>query len=209
MVHLLTGITVSLALGAALMAWLTNVRGGVDTYTIFPLLGMAAWILMWSHYVSGSVKRYLGRAGDTSLLKTYSAVTGVIVLCLLLLHPGLLYIGLFKDGFGLPPGSAFAVYSTVTVRVALVLGITSLLAFLLYELHRWYRQAPWWRYIEYASIGAMGLVFVHALLIGGGALQGWFRVVWVLLGIILIAAIAYNWYYDKQDNQRGLTDGRN
>jgi hypothetical protein len=136
-------------------------------------------------------------AQDKTILKNYFSITGVVVLALILLHPGLLYIGLFNDGLGLPPYSAFAVYQTASMRIALVLGSIALTAFLLFELGRWFRHKGWWRYIEGANIAAMGLIFVHGLLIGGG-LSGWFRVVWILLGVLLALSIVYNWRYDKQ-----------
>ena len=78
-----------------------------------------------------------------------------------------------------------------------MLGSIALTAFLLFELGRWFRHKGWWRYIEGANIAAMGLIFVHGLLIGGG-LSGWFRVVWILLGVLLALSIVYNWRYDKQ-----------
>lgn len=194
------GALTSIVIGVAIVAWLQGIHGKVGVYELFPLLGVVAWLLMWTHYVNGSLKRYLGLAKNEILLRGYGRVTGYIVLCLLLLHPGLLYIGLYGDGLGLPPYSAFEVYQTVGMRIALVMGSVALTAFLLFELGRWFRHKGWWRFIEWANVAAMGLIFVHGLLIG--SFLGWFRVVWVLLGVILVAAIAYNWYYDTHGQYR-------
>lgn len=195
--YLAVGLLTTAVLAAGLAAWLQGIHGDIGVYELFPLLGSMAWLLMWTHYVSGSIKRYLHLAQDKTILKNYFSITGVVVLALILLHPGLLYIGLFNDGLGLPPYSAFAVYQTASMRIALVLGSIALTAFLLFELGRWFRHKGWWRYIEGANIAAMGLIFVHGLLIGGG-LSGWFRVVWILLGVLLALSIVYNWRYDKQ-----------
>ncbi len=200
--YLVTGMLTFAVLGLAALAWLQGIRGDdLSLYALFPLLGMAAWLLMWMHYVSGSLKRHLGLAGNNTLLRGYTVVTGYIVLCLLLLHPGLLYISLYNDGLGLPPYSAFAVYQTAGMRAALIVGSVALTAFLLFEMGRWFRHKGWWRYIEWANVVAMGLIFVHGLLIGG--MMGWFRVVWILLGAVLTLCIIYNWRYDKKQVKHG------
>ncbi len=201
------GVLTSVVIGLAALAWVQGVRGELTPYVLFPLLGIVAWVLMWMHYVSGSLKRYLGLDGNDTLLRGYAKVTGYIVLCLLLLHPGLLYIALYNDGLGLPPYSAFAVYQTLGMRIALILGSVALTAFLLFELGRWFRHKGWWRYIEWANVAAMGLIFIHGLLIGGG-ITGWFRVVWVALGLALVAAVAYNWYYDRYIKNGAIHHGR-
>ena len=183
--------------GAGGLAWQQGLRGSLGIYELFPLLGMLAWLLMWMHYVGGSVKRYFGLSKDTKILKRYFDVTSAIVLALILLHPGLLYVGLFKDGLGLPPISAFLVYYQLTARVALVLGSISLTVFLLFELRRWFREKSWWRYIEWANVIAMFLIFVHAVLIGGELYPGWFTALWVIFGLLLVLSITYNWLFDK------------
>jgi len=205
--YVVISLLASMVLGVGAVAWLQGLRGEIGIYKLFPLLGILAWLLMWTHYVGGSLKRYLGLANDRSVMQHYAAVTGYIVLCLILLHPGLLYIGLFRDGLGLPPYSAFEAYQTIGMRVGLVLGSVGLMVFLLFELGRWFRHKGWWRYIEWANIAAMGIIFMHGLLIGGG-ITGWFRIVWIALGVILVATIAYNWYYDKYITNGALENGR-
>ena len=205
--YVVISLLASMVLGVGAVAWLQGLRGEIGIYKLFPLLGILAWLLMWTHYVGGSLKRYLGLANDRSVMQHYAAVTGYIVLCLILLHPGLLYIGLFRDGLGLPPYSAFEAYQTIGMRVGVVLGSVGLMVVLLFELGRWFRHKGWWRYIEWANIAAMGIIFMHGLLIGGG-ITGWFRIVWIALGVILVATIAYNWYYDKYITNGALENGR-
>ena len=197
MFYLVIGVLTATMLGLGLVAWLSGLHGRIDRYDVFPILGLMAWSLMWLHYVSGSVKRYAGFAEDRLILRVYFRVTSLMVLFLILLHPALLYNGLLSDGFGLPPTSAFAVYSTVAMRVALMLGYLGLGAFLLFELGRWFRNRSWWKYIEYASIAAMFAIFVHALMLGGELMLGWYRAVWLLSGIILVLSLVYNHWYDK------------
>lgn len=199
--YIATGFLTTVVLGVVLVAWTTGLRGGIGRYDLFPLLGLVAWSLMWMHYVSGSLKRYLGLASDTKVLSLYFQVTGIVVLALILLHPVILDINLFRDGLGLPPQSLFAAYTTTGTQIAIVLGVISLTAFLLFELGRWFRHKSWWVYIEWASVVAMGLIFVHALLIGGELFAGWFRVIWSMLGAVFVMSVIYNQWYDKREGK--------
>ncbi len=196
--HLSTALLTTLILGLSILAWAQGLRGDLGKYDLFPLLGLLAFGLMWMHYVSGSLKRYLGLQGDEVLLKRYFHITSICVLALILLHPAILYIGLFQDGFGLPPGSSWQAYGTAAARTGLILGSVSLIAFLLFELGRWFRDRAWWKYIEYASIGAMLMIFVHAMLLGGELLPGWFRFFWIFIGWVLVMSIIYNYWYDHK-----------
>lgn len=200
--YITTAALTSLVLGLSIFAWAQGLRGDVDRYDVFPLLGLLAFGLMWMHYVSGSLKRYLRLDGDETLLKRYFHITSLCALALILLHPAMLYTGLFHDGFGLPPASAWQAYGTTAARTGLILGSVSLVAFLLFELGRWFRKKSWWNYIEYASMGAMLLIFVHALLLGGELLPGWFRFFWIFIGWILVMSIIYNYWYDHQSTHQ-------
>ncbi len=202
--YLATGVLTIIVLGISFIAWLQGLHGEMNKYTLFPLLGLFAFGLMWMHYVSGSLKRYLGLASDEKLLARYFKITSIAVLALILLHPALLYVGLFQDGYGLPPVSAWEAYGTTAARAGLLLGSVSLTAFLLFELGRWFRQKKWWKYIEYASVLAMILIFVHALILGGELLPGWFRFVWILIGWVLVMSIVYNYWYDRKREAKGV-----
>jgi len=201
--YLLTAILTLLVIGASLLAWLASLDGNIGKYELFPILGLSAFGLMWMHYVSGSLKRLLGLARDQTVLKRYFTVTSYIVLALILLHPGIFYLGLFQDGFGLPPLSGLAVYTATGARIALLLGTISLLAFLLFETKRWFAAKPWWKYIEYASLAAMTMIFIHALVLGGELMQPWFKFFWIVLGIALAASVTYNYWNDRKGGVNG------
>lgn len=183
------GITV---IALALAAWSQIRLTGrpLDAYDIFPLFGLMAFSLMWTHYVTGAVRR-LARL-DGRPLRRYFRITSSIVLVLLLLHPGIFLTMLWLEGLGLPPFSYWEVYTGLFQRLALLLGTLSLLAFLAFEFYRKYKSAPWWRYVEYANIAAMFAIFYHALTLGGELGLGWFRVVWFMYGVTLVAAVIVN-----------------
>lgn len=49
----------------------------------------------------------------------------------------------------------------------------------------------------------MIFIFVHALLLGGELLPGWFRFVWIFVGWILVMSIVYNYWYDHKRPIKG------
>jgi hypothetical protein len=193
-----------LVCGIATTAWVQqNIGSGTITlYDVFPLLGLLAFSLMWMHYIGGSLKRRLGFAADTKILGRYFSITSGLVLGLILLHPGLFYYQLWADGLGLPPGSYLEIYGQPGLRIAILLGTLSLGAFLVFELKRKFSRATWWKYIEYLNVAAMFAILYHWLALGGELGEGWFRGLWIVYGAVLLAAISYNYIYDKQERQK-------
>lgn len=159
----------------------------LSAYDIFPLFGLMAFSLMWTHYVTGAIRRLMHMNSRT--LRRYFQVTSGLVLVLLLLHPGIFLAMLWLDGFGLPPFSYWEVYAGLFERFALLLGTISLFVFLGFEFYRKYKAATWWRYVEYANMAAMGAIFYHALTLGGELELGWFRLVWFVYGATFVAAV--------------------
>lgn len=176
----------------------------LDTYDIFPLLGLIALSLMWTHYVSGAIRCWLGLPKST--LSRYFKLTGWVVLVLILLHPSLFIVQLWLDGFGPPPASYLSVYSAVPSQIALGFGTLSLLVFLAFELHRKFRSASWWKYIEYLNIFAMLAIFYHGFTLGGELSASWFQIVWLIYLVTFIGAVAYTYIHKtKGDHEQKST----
>lgn len=190
----------SVTIVAAIAVWAQVRLDGkaLDTYDIFPLLGLIAFSLMWTHFVSGAIRRWLGL--PISTLRTYFKVTSWLVLGLILLHPLLFIRQLELDGLGLPPGSYFSVYPAAASQIALMLGTLSLLAFLAFELHRKFRTASWWKYIEYLNILAMLAIFYHGFTLGGELSVGWFQIVWLIYLVTFIGAVSYTQIHKTKGN---------
>ncbi|HEY1085204.1 MAG TPA: hypothetical protein VGE34_00575 [Candidatus Saccharimonadales bacterium] len=185
----------------ALVVWIDERSIGKEAlgvYDLFPVFGLLAFGLMWSHYTFGSLRRMLGRKKVAH--DSYWVVSSGIVLALIVLHPLLLNYGLIRDGLGLPPASYASAYGGDAVY--LLLGTTALFIFLSYELHRWFKDRNWWRYIEWAQILAMVLIFIHGTNLGRETAEGWYRVFWWLLGLTLLLSWVYNWRYDKHIHDR-------
>ena len=178
----------------AFIAWGQGNRWHFDdlsSYNLFPLFGLLAFSLMWSHYIIAAVRQYTGI--EKKYIQSYFSATAWAVLAFILLHPGLLIWQLWRDGFGLPPGSYLRNYVAPNAAWAALLGSVSLFIFLAYELHRKFKQKPWWKYVQYLSDIAMFFIFFHALRLGRQLRPDWFRMVWWVYGVSLAAALLYNY----------------
>lgn len=173
----------------AIIAWGQSFQWHLafNAYVVFPVLGLVAYSIMWSHYINGTARQLLSL--DKDILKGYYRWTGFVVLALICLHPGLLIYQRFRDGFGLPPGS-YETYVSPGLGWITLLGTASLLVFLAYELRRVYAQRSWWHYVAEAGDVAMLAIFYHGLRLGTQLQQGWFRYVWWFYGITLVLVLA-------------------
>jgi hypothetical protein len=166
-----------------------------STYKLFPLFGLLAFSLMWAHYIVAAARLLIGV--DKAVLKNFFELTSLMVLMCILLHPGLLIWRLWQDGLGLPPGSVLDNYVAGNAKWAATLGVIALVFFLAFELHRWYSEREWWKYVQYASDVGMVLIFIHAMKLGGDLQPGWFRMVWWMYGLSLLLAFVYIWWKQK------------
>lgn len=183
------GATVS---AIAVYAWGHSLAwnfGAISAYQFFPVLGLLAFSIMWSHYIVGFIQRTMATDYDFRIYFRYS---GYVVLAALLLHPGILIYKRFRDGYGLPPGS-YESYVAPGMAWITLLGTVSLLAFLAFELHRLYGKKTWWKYVAGASDPAMVAIFYHGLRLGSQLHGGWFVKVWLFYGATLIAVLIYKY----------------
>jgi hypothetical protein len=187
-------VSLSLSLAtvtAAFVAWAQTSAwhfSGLSAYRLFPLFGLWAFSLLWTQYVMLALTRW--QRLPISQLQRYFTVSSYAVLLLILLHPSILIAQLFHDGFGLPPGS-YEHFVGADRQWLVLLGTLSLLVFLVYELHRWFKDRSWWRFVFYASDVAMLLIFYHALRLGDELPHGWYRGLWFVYGVTLLASLAY------------------
>lgn len=172
---------------------------GLSTYRLFPIFGLLAFSLMWVMAIVRSWRLHLGvKASQT---KTYYKSASLAVITLILLHPALLIWQLWRDGFGLPPGSYLQHYVAPSLKWAAVLSTAAFFVFLAYELRRKYRQQAWWKYLEHAQAGAMIIIFWHGLQFGSDLQHGWYRWVWYFYGAVLALVLLdfYTFNFKKVD----------
>jgi hypothetical protein len=159
---------------------------GLSAYQLFPVLGLLAFSIMWSHYLVGELDRVFRARIDRG---NFFRNTGYVVLAAILLHPGILIYQRLRDGYGLPPGS-YESYVAPGMAWLTILGSISLLAFLAYELHRFYASRAWWKYVVAAGDAAMLGIFLHGLRLGSLLQAGWYREVWLFYGLTLLIVVA-------------------
>lgn len=168
-----------------------------NAYQLFPVLGLLAFSLMWTHYMMGAMSGW--RKLPSGALASYFRFTGYAVLALICLHPGLLIYQRFRDGYGLPPHS-YESYVAPGLGWVTILGSASLLVFLAFEFHRVYGQHRWWHYVVDASDLAMLVILYHGLRLGQQLQHGWFRGVWFFYAASLILVLIDKYYrrYQKK-----------
>lgn len=187
-------------LATALVVWwqIRQPQSGLDLYEFFPLLGLVAFGLMWTHFISGALAQYWRLESGSEL---YRRVSMLVVLACIVAHPVLLWIVLWRDDFGWPPISQYVAYGVnAMATAALFVGMVALTIFLAYELHRWFSEKRWWKYIEWLQLPAMLLIFYHALTLGGELDVIWYQALWWLYGVSLVAAVVY--VYTNQRRKR-------
>jgi len=160
-----------------------------EAYSLFPLFGLIAFSLMWSHYAVDFLQRLFRFEPDNM----YLPVTRYLVLFSLLMHPGLLAYAQWQAGFGFPPASLL-LYAGMGLVLFILIGMLSWLIFLSFELHRWFRDRAWFVWIQVANAIAMLLIVLHAIELDHP--MGWFRYLWYFYGLTM-AIFLLKEYYDK------------
>ena len=186
-----------LFIGLAFYVWWPSTKN-LTGYSLFPIFGLVAFTLMWTHYVAGAARQYLGLPGNT--LKTHFKITSYVVLFCILAHPFLFYLQLYVDGFGLPYQAVPKVYPQMLQQIAVLTGVIALLCFLAFELYRFFKERSWWKYVEWANIAAMALVLWHGFTLGGELRQPWFQIVWAFYAVTFAVSVAYSGYRKRRNN---------
>jgi hypothetical protein len=179
------------ALALPLVAWgqARSWHISLSSYAVFPLLGMWAWMVMWTHYAYGGLRLVYPSLERNTL---YSKLSGWVVLGCILAHPGLLAIQQWQSVQELPPTS-FINYVGQSMQPFVFFGTVSLIIFLAFDILRTKRHKSGkvkssWRWVSLLQIMAMILIFVHAIKLGQHLQTDWMQLVWVACGCLLIPA---------------------
>lgn len=173
------------------IVWLQtyNWRLTLTIPAVFPLLGVLAWSIMWTHYANGWLQ--IKHPEKIKKNQLYSSVSTWLVLGLLLLHPGLLAWQQYRLFGTLPPESFFATVAT-NLEPFVAIAIFALILFLAYEIVHRLKEKPAIKrasgWISISQVIAMILIFIHGLAVGQTVLSGWMELWWIFLGILLLPA---------------------
>lgn len=160
----------------------------LNLYSVFPLLGLLGFSLMWTHYVMWALRVWTGY--DNDQISSYRKYTSHVVLACILLHPALIIYQLNKDGLGLPPESYANFVGDAAVKF-IYLGLIAWMAFMLFEFKNKLSKKSWWKYVLMFNSIAMFFVVVHALQLGQHLQTGWFKSVWIGYGVSLFLIHIY------------------
>jgi hypothetical protein len=153
--------------------------------SIFPLLGILAWSIMWTHFAYGALRIKYRLPKN----KVYSVISGWIVLFLILLHPGILALEMYRSTELLPPKSIL-LYTGDSFLWAVVLAEVALLTFLSFEVFNRIKEKTAiknnWIWISLSQMMAMTFIFIHSMALGHDLKIGWFRIYWIVLFAILV-----------------------
>lgn len=184
-------VTLTLLMALPLLSLLSvyEFQPPLTARAIFPLLGVWAWFIMWTHYAFWWIEKH------NEVIKpnnNYDKISMWLVLALILLHPGLLALEQYRL-FGVLPPESFNTYVSADLQVFVSMGSLALLLFLGYEVAHRLRSSDWLKrrrgWVSVSQAAAMILIFIHGLMIGETVLQGWMLIIWILLGIVLAPLI--------------------
>lgn len=179
--------------------------GAMSALTVFPLLGLLAFSIMWWHFLLGFVKDL---NPSFEKIKSLHKTSSVFVLLLILLHPALLSAHSVVNNLPGPP-TAYYDYVSSSNAIFITYGLMALTIFLLYDLARWLKNKPWvernWLIIDAVDDVAFLAVFFHSLMLGQHVQSGWFKFVWIFYGVSALIFIGYKHYRRFAHNEEAKT----
>jgi len=155
-----------------------------------PVLGLAAFSIMWLHVVGGALRGWLEKYFNFERLATNSSIA---VLFLIILHPLLFFIGIGLDRIG----DTFIYYEPIYIWLAII-GWFVLVG---YDVAKRFKNrdffARHWNSVKFISTLGFFLVFFHSLGLGSDLQAGPLRYVWIFYGITAAAATIYTYGIKK------------
>ena len=170
---------------------------GLSAYQYFPLFGLLAYMTMWVQYM---VEAYMHATETPHTIDPFFKRTSLFVLLCIVLHPAIFISKLYADGAGLPPAS-YSQYVAESMVWLVGLGTISLILFIAFEFRKYFIELGIWKYVVLLNDVAMLAIFYHGLRLGSTIQSGLFTYVWYFVGVTLVAAIAYKYYYWHSQKQ--------
>lgn len=172
----------------SIVLWLLTVSGSIGSmYQFFPILGVLAWVTMWTQYVVVTTARFGVKSNPH-----FFQWTGRLTLALIILHPSIFLVQRFLDTGLLPPES-YVSYVGPLRSWAIAIAIAAFMMFLLYDFARRFRRQlisrGIWPYISMTQAIAMVAIFIHGLVVGSSTATSYFAVWWWFMGCVLLPCL--------------------
>lgn len=189
----------SVSLGALIailypiFVWFNNADLSWDktvVFEIFPVLGLIAFSIMWLHVIGSPFRKTLEQYFD---YKKFMAVSSIIVLISIALHPLLIYIGFWLIGV---PGSPFT-YAPGDQQYLIWIAILAWVIFVTYDILKKFKNTDFfarhWQTVKLISTLGLFLILFHSLGLGGDLQMGALQYVWIFYGITAAIATLYTY----------------
>ena len=164
----------------------------VSISSIFPLLGLLAYSILWLQMFVVAVLISL----PTDFKNNFFLISGLAFLLLIIAHPLLLSIAQYQIG------QSIIDYVGDTRKVFITLAITAWVIFILYEIFRRFKK---WKFFcnsmiifKYLNYVAFYLIFFHSINLGTNLQEGPLKFVWyfyALSGLLFI-------YLEEKHNKK-------
>lgn len=178
----------------SILYWLDGIGWDVSRLsylTVFPVLGLVAFTLMWGHIM---VAYFRHKYPDMFDYAAYYRQSSHAVLILIILHPLLLVLHQASNDL-----TVFD-YAAPAMRVFIVFGSLAFLGFMIYEVVNRLKEKPAikrnWQYVVAMNRVAFILVYIHGLMLGQHLASGPMRLLWLFFG--LTTAAYYIWAYRRE-----------
>lgn len=173
-----------------------SVRGGVSflsgmdfrtlRLSIFPLIGLYAFFLVWAQIMLGANMPYLRRA--IPWVEKFHRAEGVFALLFALTHPIFLATGLgletyLKIGFVDPRYKIFVLLGDLQLFLIILTAATALMM-----KHPWFRNR--WHYIHYANYAVFAMVWTHSWFLGSDVRPTNLKYLWYFFAATAAASLA-------------------
>jgi len=177
--------------------WYQNVNsfsfGKVFLFDLFPVLGLLAFSIMWTHVVAGAFVEKIEKFFN---YKKYLTWSSAVVFVLIILHPLLALVALVLNG-----GSAKDIFS-YGKPIYLWLAIIAFPVLVAYDVAKKFRYKKFlndhWQKVRLVSTLAFFLTFFHSLGIGRDLQSGDLRTVWIFYGASAALAAIYTYAIKKR-----------
>lgn len=152
--------------------------------TLFPLLGIIAFFLLWTHSIIGVFEPWLRKRMDVD---AYVHWTSLTILASIVLHPLLLLISIKFDFVSL-----FS-YNPLPIT----LGVVGFFLLITYDIGKALRSREFfsrnWNTILLVSTVGFILIFFHSLMLGSHLQAGPQRALWIFFGVTAILSTIYTY----------------
>lgn len=172
----------------AFAAWAEPFAGRLwpmSPYAAAPLFDMLAFSLVCVYAIALVAAHHLARG-----TAWVAGLIAGLALTAIVLHPGLMFWQLWRDGFGLPPASYFHFY-TQDQLVGLTFGVSGYLLTAIVLGANVVRPRPASRFSAgILAIGGAGM-FWYSLLTNVFIQESWFVRVWIALGFVFACTVSW------------------